>query len=85
MKEDQYFYPDMETVKTYKLCTKIIPFNTKIKGFSEIKGSLQYKSRNVNLHFMVIYGYDSNEILAEPTKNRQAATTSNYFTKLRRF
>ena len=32
IQEDKYFYPIMESVKKHKVCTTIIPFNTKRKA-----------------------------------------------------
>ena len=40
----------------------------KIKGFSDITNTSPQKSSRENLYVMVMYDYDSNEILAEPIK-----------------
>ena len=77
--EDKYFYPDAETLKTHELCVKIIPFNLKRKGFSDLTDAFPHKSIRGNLHVMVLYDYDSNAILDEPIKNRQAATIRDAF------
>ena len=50
------------------MCATIIPFNMKIKGFSDLTGAFPHKSRRVNLYFVVMYYYDSNIILEEPIK-----------------
>ena len=61
-------------MKTHELCATIVPFNIKRKGFSNLTGSFLNKSSKSNIHFMVMYDYNSNAILAEPIKNGQAAT-----------
>ena len=55
------------------------PFQYKIKGFIDIIGAFPHKSSRINLYVMVMYDYDSNAILAEPIKNRQAATIRDAF------
>ena len=82
IEEDKDFYPIMENVKTHKVCTEIIPFNTKRKVFSDLKGAFLHKSRRRNLYVMVIYGFGSNAIISDPIKNRQAVTTCNLFIKM---
>ena len=57
---------------THELCATIIPFNIKIKGFSDLTGIFPHKSSRGNLYAMVMYDHDSNVILAEPIINRQA-------------
>ena len=66
--EDKNIYPGLESVKNNELCTNIIPFNLKRKGFSDISGAFPHKSSRGNLYVMVMYEYDSNYILAEPIK-----------------
>ena len=51
---------------THELCATIIPFNTKIKGFSDLTGAFPHKSSKGNLYFMVMYDYDRNAIMSEP-------------------
>ena len=80
--EDRNFYQDTETVKTHEICANIIPFNLKRKGFSDPNGALLRNSSIGNLHVMVMYDYDSNEILVEPIKNRQSATTHDELLKI---
>ena len=69
-------------MKTHELCSKIIPFNTKIKGFSDITGAFPHKSSRGNLCVMVMYDYESNTILKKTIKNRQAATIRDAFLKI---
>ena len=79
VEEYRKFYPDTESVKTHDLCSTIIPFNINIKCFSGITGAFPHKSSRINLYVMVMYDYDSNAILAEPIKNRQASTIRDVF------
>ena len=55
-------------MKTHELCVTIIYFNIKRRGFSDITVALPHNSSRGKLYVMVIYDYDSNEILAEPIK-----------------
>ena len=72
--EDSDFYPDAESVKNHELCATVIPFNIKRKGLSDLTGVFPHKSSRGNLYVMVMYDYDINAILFEPTKNRQTET-----------
>ena len=65
VEEDSNFYPDTESVKTHDIFAIIIPFNIKRKGFSDITGAFPHNPSRGNLYVMVMYDYDSNEILAE--------------------
>ena len=67
-------------MNTHELCATITPFNLKRKGFSDITGAFPHKSSRGNLYVMVMYDYDSNSILVEPTKYSQAETI--YYTFL---
>ena len=82
IEEDRDFYPIMYNVKTHELCVEIIPFDIKIKGFSDLIESPPHKSICGNLYVMVVCDFGSNTILAELIKNRQAATISDAFIKM---
>ena len=84
VEEYRNFYPDEESVNTHEPCATIIPFNIKRKGFSEITGAFPHKSSRGNLYVMVMYDYDSNKILDEPIKNRQASTIRDVFLKFQK-
>ena len=56
-------------------------FQYKIKGFIDIIGAFPHKSSRINLYVMVMYEYDSNAILSEPIKNRQAAAIRDFSLK----
>ena len=60
----------------------IITFNIKRKGFSDLTSVFLHKSSRGNLYAMVMYDYDSNSILAEPIKNRQAETIRDLLLKI---
>ena len=66
-------------MKRYELCGTIIPFNIKRMGFSKITGVFPHKSSRRNVYVMIMYDYDTNAIMAEPIKNRQAPTIRNTF------
>ena len=82
IEEDKEFYPIMESVKTHGVRAKIIPFKTKRKGFGDLIGYLPHKSICGNFYVMLVYEFDSNMILAEPIKNRQAETICDEFIKM---
>ena len=82
IEEDKYLYLIMESVKTHEVCATIIPSNTKKKCFNELTGSFPHKYSHGNLYGMVVYDFDSNEILAGPIKIRQAATIRDAFIRI---
>ena len=63
----------------------LIPFNINRKGFSDNTGAFQHNSSKRNLYIMVMYDYDSNAIISETIKNRQAATIRDAFLKINKF
>ena len=67
---------------THELCTIIIPFNIKRKSFSDLTGAFPHKSSREHFYAMVMYDYDSNEILAKPIKNRQSETVHDVFFRI---
>ena len=79
VEEDSDFYPEAETVTTNELCAAMISLNIKREGCSYLTGALSHKSSKWNLYAMVMYDYDSNAILDEPIKNRQAKTIRDAF------
>ena len=82
VEEDKYFYPYIETLNTHDLFAKIIPFNIKIKGFSNLSRFFPNKSSRVNVYVMFLYEYDSNAVLSKTIQNRQAETISYDFLKI---
>ena len=80
--EDRYFYPDAEPVNTHEICATIICFNLNRECFSDFTSAFPHKSSRGHLYVMVMQDYDSNEILAEPIKNRQVATIHDTFLKV---
>ena len=69
-------------MKTHELCETFTPFNIKGKGFRNLTGNFPHKSSRGNLYVMIMYDNDSNEILAEPIKHRQAATIRDALLKV---
>ena len=56
----------------------------KRRGFSELTGAFPHKPSRGSFYVMIMYDYDSNEILVEPVKNRQATTICNAFFNIQR-
>jgi len=52
------------------------------KAFSDLTGRFPHRSSWGNEYILVVYHYDSNAILVEPVKNRQAATLTEAWKKL---
>ena len=50
----------------------VVPFSAKELSYGDITGSFPFKSSRGNQYIYIIYDYDSNYILAEPIKTRQA-------------
>ena len=80
IEEDKEFYPIMESVKTHKVCAKIIPFNANKKGFSDLTVAFLHKSSCENSYVMAVYDFDSNVILSGG--EWQAATIRDAFHKI---
>ena len=57
----------------------IVPFESRMMGYLDLTGRFPYPSSNGNQYIMVAYDYDSNAIIAQPIKNRQAATMRDAF------
>ena len=75
----QDFHPtaDTNTPKTYNCfatITDLSDVSPKQTGFMDLTGKFPYSSSRGNNYFLVIYDYDSNAILVELLKNRQAET-----------
>ena len=60
----------------------IIPFESRNTGYMDLTGRFSYRSSSGNEYIMVVYDYDSNAILTQPLKNRQAASIRDGFNKL---
>ena len=50
---------------------------TDAKVYTELTGRLPHQSPRTNSYILVAYNHDGNNILAEPTKNRETDTISN--------
>ena len=53
----------------YYICNSI-----NVVAYTDLIGKFPYCSTRGNNYIMVVYNYDGNAILAEPVKNKQAAT-----------
>ena len=79
---DDDFFPIQEAVKTYEYASKIIKANPKETGYADLTGRFPYLSSRGNEYICVLYDWDSNCILGEPIKNRQAKTIVDAWEKL---
>ena len=57
-------------------------FHTSAKAYTDLTGRFPFQSSRGNNYLFILYDYDGNAILAEPIKNRQAATIKNAWLKL---
>ena len=64
--------PD-KNLKTKNLICALEPFLPKEKAFSDLTGRFPHRSSRGTEYLLVVYHHDSNAILVEPVKNRQAA------------
>jgi hypothetical protein len=70
--ENHFPSPDSPNNKSYQASAKLIEFNTKNTGYSDLTGHFPHKSSRGNQYLLIIYDYDSNAILAEPLKYKTA-------------
>lgn len=68
--------------KTYNVFAVIDDFHTSSKAYTDLTGRFPFQSSRGNNYLFILYDYDGNAILAEPIKNRQAATIKAAWTKL---
>ena len=70
-----YVAPHQETdnIRTHKLFVTITTSSDVQKYYSDQAGKLLHQSTRGNQYVMIMYDYDSNLILSNPIKNRQAA------------
>ena len=66
------FFPPQEQTKTFNIFMAIETYKPKEITYSDLTGRFPHRSSRGNQYVLVIYDYDSNAILAEPIKNRQA-------------
>ena len=68
---------NLQTTKTRETLASIIPFTAKEMSYGDLTGAFPYTSTRGNKYLYILYDYDSNSILVEPIKNRQAASITN--------
>ena len=78
---DSDFFPDTE-LKTKNTFAQVLPFNEKEMTYSDQTGKFPYRSTRGNEYIMIMYNYDSNAIVAEAVKNRQAKELVQAWEKL---
>ena len=59
-----------------------MPFKQTHQAYSNLTGYLPYKSTRGHEYILIVYDYDSNAILAEHLKNKQAASITKAWEKL---
>ena len=59
---------DDPKVRTYNVLTKLIPFSAKEISYGDLTGAFPYTSSRGNKYLYVMYGHNSNSILAKPLK-----------------
>ena len=82
--EHNDYFPTDEHLErpTNEAMAMILPFESKHTGYLDLTGRFPYRSSNGNEYILVVYDYDSNAILTEPIKNRQAASIRDGFNKI---
>ena len=60
--------------RTHNILTKLIPFSAKEMSYGDLTGAFPYTSSRGYKYLYVMYDHDSNGILVEPLKNRNATT-----------
>ena len=68
--------------KSYEYTSSLIPFNAKEIAYSDLIGRFLHKSSRGNQYLLLLYDYDSNGILVEPLKTRQAGEITTAWEKL---
>ena len=74
-------YPDAG-LKTMNAMVSLFPVNRFQKAFSDLTGRFPHKPSRGHEYVFVLYHYDSNDIFAEPVKNRQAETLTQALEKI---
>ena len=71
--KDAFPHSDHPNIKQHEVVYAVIQ-DTDIKAYTDLTGRFPYKSSRGNEYLLVGYHYDSNAILAQPLKNREALT-----------
>jgi hypothetical protein len=81
---DEDFFPTSPepTVTTNECCAVLFPFVPKHVGYTDLTGRFPHISARGNKYLLIVYDFDSNAILAEPLKSRQAGEIKQAWLKL---
>ena len=73
--KDDFFPPRTENLirVTNDCVAALVEFKQTHKAYSDLTGRFPHRSSRGNEYILIVYDYDSNAILAEPLKSRQAA------------
>ena len=80
--EEDFHPANIEKNKTYEYASSIVEFQAKTTTYTDLTGRFPHVSSRGSEYIFVMYDYDSNAILAEPLKNRQAKTITDAWEKL---
>ena len=80
--DEDYFPHDGMGAKTHENIAVIYPFTPKLTTYSDQTGRFPHRSSRGNEYLVIMYDYDSNAILCEPIKNRQARTITDAWERL---
>jgi hypothetical protein len=71
--DDDFFPPTSDSPETtHECCATIVEFNSKNKAYTDLTGRFPFTSSRGNKYMLIVYDYDSNAILVETLKSRQA-------------
>ena len=82
LRNDYFPHDEQLTLPTNDHMCLLMPFKSKDTGFFDLTGRFPYPSSQGNQYIMIMYSYDHNAILAEPTKSRQSGELKKAFLKL---
>ena len=68
--------------RTNNIFAMVDDFHTASKAYTDLTGRFPFQSSRGNNYLFILYNYDANAILAEPIKDRSAATITKAWTKL---
>ena len=72
--DDDYHPAQSNGVKTYECASIVLPLHARTTSYVDLTGRFPHRSSRGHEYIYVLYDYDSNAILAQPVKNRQAKT-----------
>ena len=69
-------FPSSESpnTKTHEVMYSLIESSSIDTSYTDPTGRFPYRSSQSSVYILVVYHYDTNRILTQPVKNRQAAT-----------